>query len=108
MSEIKDLGEKGQITETIYFANKQNFSYTIRMIDDAPSISAEFDNQKVIIKVPTTDAKEWINTDRVGLENYQVIEKDVSLNILLEKDFKCLTRRVGESDMFPNPNEAHT
>jgi hypothetical protein len=108
MSEINNLGKKGFVTETINFANQKNLSYTIRLNEKAEIITASFEQNEVIINVPVKDAEEWIKTDKVGIEYNQKIDDEKSLRILLEKDFKCLTRRVGEDDMFPNPIKAHT
>ena len=53
-------------------------------------------------------ASDWVNTELVGMDNHS--DNDEKLKILIEKDFACLTERVGEdeSDMFPHPEgETH-
>ena len=108
MSEIERLGETGSVKETIRFADNQEFIYTITADSEAGSIAASFDNNHVSISVPVNLAKEWVQSDKVGLEHTQVVDEGLSLNILLEKDFKCLTRRDGEGDMYANPNESRS
>ena len=108
MSEIEQLGNTGSVTETISFGNRQSLVYTVRVDDKAASIFAAFYNNEVLIRLPAVMAEKWIGTEKVGLEKDQAMNGDTTLNILIEKDFKCLTERSeDESDMFPNPNEVH-
>ncbi len=107
MSEIEQLSQTGRVTETISFAPDQALVYSILSSDDADTISVGFSDNEVAVKIPRGIAKNWCESEEVSLETSQVIHKEIRLKILLEKDFKCLTRRGDEGDMFPNPNEAH-
>lgn len=107
ISEIAQLRETGLVTESIQFPNMQALTYSIRIDEKANEMSSSFENGKVSVSVPKETAKQWLETEEVGVETLQVINEDLSLNILLEKDFKCLTERANEVDMFPNPEEVH-
>ena len=107
ISEIARLRETGSVTEKIQFSPTQILTYSI-LVDNASSkISSSFTGNQVVVKIPEKLAKPWLEADEVGLETSQVINEKHTLNILLEKDFKCLTPRADEVDMFPNPEEFH-
>ena len=52
-------------------------------------------------------AKQWVESDQVGLEGEQSLGSANVLKILVEKDFTCLTKRKGDEDLdtFPHPQE---
>ena len=47
----------------------------------------------------------WATSDQVSIDGEQVLVDGEKLNILVEKDFICLTGRddEDESDMYPHP-----
>lgn len=104
-SEIAQLKEKGFVSEEIRFDTNQSITYTIQVENNKGKITSCFENDKIIISVPSILAKSWIETEKVGLEQYQIINENLGLRILLEKDFICLTRPMDSDNMdsFPNP-----
>ena len=107
ITEIEQLSKNGRVTETIDFAPDQTLTYSIISNNDAGTISASFTSNEVSVNIPGPIAKDWCDSEEVSLETSQVIDEGTRLKILLEKDFKCLTRRDDETDMFPNPKKAH-
>ncbi len=105
-SEIEQLRETGSITEFIHFQGSNKLAYTVLIDDTTDSISTDFQDNEVSIRVPSETADRWINTEQIGIERNQVIDEGLTLNILLEKDFVCLTRPMeGDNlDAFPNPS----
>ncbi len=107
MTEIEQLSINGSVTETVRFAPDQILGYSIIVSKNATAITARFEANAVVVNIPQSMAADWCEGEDVSLEEDQVIGQGELLKILLEKDFQCLTRRDGEGDMFPNPNEPH-
>lgn len=110
-TELARFAETGTIEETIEFggAAKQNFVYALQTANGAKEIRATFENNRITVFVPQTQADEWTTTARVGIENVQSIGDGAkTLRLLIEKDFACLEPRAGDgdADAFPHPLEA--
>lgn len=104
-SEIKTLEKNGIVSENITFSATQKLVYTIRISKDSSEISARFEDNKIAVKIPAQTARHWIETDLVGLEMEQKIDNEMTLKILIEKDFVCLERPFDKdnTDAFPHP-----
>lgn len=100
-SEVDEIGKGKTVTETTHFP-KSTFKYSLALHDSDEPMSAQFDNAEICISVNRTIAKTWADSNQVGI----ISPSDAALNILIEKDFQCLTVRDGEdeSDLFNNPN----
>jgi len=107
--EVNDLAERGEVREAIAFGPTatERLGYAIVASDDATVTSARLSGGSVEVFVPRALAREWATNETVGIEAEQAIGAGLSLQILVEKDFACLTPRKGEddTDAFPNPNE---
>lgn len=103
ISEITQLRESGYVEEEIKFSPTQTFTYSIHIKENENQVSSGFLNNSVKINIPNQIAKPWLETDQVSIEHSQVVNEGLSLNILLEKDFQCLSPRENETDMYPNP-----
>ena len=104
-TEVADFGKDGICANKIEFPNGKILTY---QITKAEKLGANFTNDIINIILPEIETKSWVNTDKVGIKGDIALENENTLNILVEKDFKCLTKRAeDESDMFPNPNERH-
>lgn len=99
-SEVAALGKTGQVSESLDFGSGGQLAYVLVASETANKLSATFANGCLQVSVPTSEARDWIDSETIGLE-----EKDTLPAILIEKDFACMTERPGEdeSDMFPNP-----
>ena len=96
----------GSVEDQTCFPGGNSFTYKIQK---GKSYSTEFAQDVLTITVPAKIINDWVTTDKVGIENSVGLTDGSRLDILLEKDFKCLTERPteNESDMFPNPLEKH-
>ena len=107
-TEVKTLLEEGRFAQTVHFGLGpwQQLHYGIQNAA-VSKIEVSFEEQKIWVHVPEIMIDEWARTDVVSLEEHISLNKEMQLRILIEKDFKCLSDRVGEdeSDMFPHPNE---
>jgi hypothetical protein len=103
-SEIAQFKESGTVEEAVEFSPGSKLKYTL-VSADVENITAGYANDRITISVPRADAKDWTDTDQVGLEGAQDTGSNHCLKILIEKDFACLEHRAGEddADTFPHP-----
>lgn len=104
-SEIKILGESSFVSETISFAPTQKLVYLLKISETANEIFARFADGEITIEIPVETAKNWIDTDLIGLDNEQKINGEKKLKILIEKDFVCVERPLDadNKDAFLHP-----
>ncbi|WP_158992819.1 hypothetical protein [Mucilaginibacter sp. L196] len=96
-SDIEHFSKDGYIEETIYFGT-QKLIYALQRYQEN-ELTADFNDQKIVLYIPAYMANEWTTTDRIGFEN-----SNGPLYLLIEKDFKCLDNVAeDQSDNYPNP-----
>jgi hypothetical protein len=96
-SDIDYFSNNGYIEEIIFFGNNK-LVYALQRYQDN-ELTADFNDQKIVLFVPHHMADEWADTDRVGFEN-----TNGPLYLLIEKDFKCMDNVAeDQSDNYPNP-----
>ena len=102
-SEVAYFSEKGEIQETTNFGLK-NFSYGMKASENVSTITADFSNDGITISIPVSLAKNWTDSNKVGLSEEMPIQDKKKLFILIEKDFKCLDETSeDQSDNYANP-----
>lgn len=106
--EVNQLVIKGLVSETIEFGpeKSQQLTYTI-VNKPINEIACSFLEQNILVEVPATVINTWAKSDQVSIRHSQYNKMSKPLDLLIEKDFKCLTVRPGEdeTDLFPNPSE---
>lgn len=107
-TEVKQFDENQVVEARIHFgADSENtLTYRLEKSKTATSIQCTYSNNCISVVVPQQLAAAWANSDQVSLSAEQLLNNEQPLAILIEKDFQCLTDRIGEdeSDAFPNPN----
>jgi hypothetical protein len=107
--EVNELAERGEVRDGIAFGASatERLGYAIVASDSATVTSARLSSGNVEVLVPRALAREWAASETVGFEAEQAVGSGSPLQLLVEKDFACLTPRKGEddTDAFPNPNE---
>ncbi len=110
-SEVAQFRENGYVEEVIEFgavpASRLTYALMAAAENDAENgIASKFEDSKITISIPSLQARQWVDSDQVGIEIDQNIGDGNKLRILVEKDFACAAPRDGEddSDAFPNPN----
>jgi hypothetical protein len=109
-SEVEKLRAEGTISEWTDFGGQHaKFRYELS-VDAVQEPRAEFQDNCIRVFVPQGEAHQWMNSDDVGIEAKQPIGDNEFLKILVEKDFACLTARIGEdeADAFPNSSKSVT
>ena len=86
-SELQQLAKGQRITEQIGFGQGVVFTFSLDITTSKKQVVAYFLNNNLIVKLPKAIAKEWINSNQVGIEVKHPIEKDQNLHILIEKIF---------------------
>lgn len=107
-SEIERLRRGMECREAIRFPGAVLLEYTLEP-SSGTAISASLAGSAIRIGVPERALAAWCSSDRVGLSAEVPCEAAFPLQILIEKDFRCLDDRVEEdqSDMFENPLAEH-
>lgn len=67
--------------------------------------AAFFSDNAVTVRLPESEVLPWATSERVSLQGEQLLDDGSTLDILVEKDFACLTGREDEdeADMYPHP-----
>ncbi|MDH5368064.1 MAG: hypothetical protein OEW67_13850 [Cyclobacteriaceae bacterium] len=106
-TEANELASTGKVEEVLNFG-KATLVYTVESSSDE-SVSVDFKDNIVLITVNNSIINKWYNSDQVGFETTIPLPDGKSFYVLVEKDYKCLTKRPNEdeSDLFENPLEKH-
>lgn len=104
--EVAKFGEQGIVSETINFG-ASSLTYVLRNSADANELSAQFNENEIIVSVPPETARRWTETDLVSLQGEQKLSGGAVLKILVEKDFVCLDRPHDEDNKDAYPNLTH-
>lgn len=106
-SELSKLELESKVEEHITFPNGRVFTFSLNISDDIDALSANMVDDKIQLFIPVQEAKEWINSNQVGIENHLDLpnktssEVSCNLHLLIEKDFPCLDRpEEDKSDTF--------
>ena len=98
--EVTLVRNHGLVESVIEFAPGHSLAYLIEGSPNADAISANFDGRAIRVTIPMHEMTDWVESDRVGIE----ARSQTGVQLLLEKDFKCLHRSVDqEPDAYPHP-----
>ena len=105
-SEVERLLHSGECRETIAFSDSQCLEYALAS-SPANKIAVSLAGTIIRVEVPESDLAGWCSSDEVGLSAEVWVSPETALQVLIEKDFRCLDPRVPEdqSDTFDNPLE---
>ena len=105
--DIEGLIDRGRIDDAVRFGPGLAFSYAVEL-GEAPRErpKASYADGRLSIRIDPEDAEGWLAGERVGFDHEQFVDGGV-VRVLLEKDFACIDRPVGEEAddayAFPNP-----
>lgn len=97
-SDVKTFAETGRVHDVIRFGGGAQMTYALEHADATEALSASFGDAEVVVRMPSSMARAWADTDAITLQASQAIEGDDTLALLVEKDFKCAVPRPGEED----------
>jgi hypothetical protein len=103
--ELAALNSAGEIAETTMFSPARRLTWRLCREDTAACLHADFSSDVLTVRIPSRLLRQWNQPDVISLQDVQAVAPAQELSILLEKDFPCLTPRVGEDerDAFPRP-----
>ena len=103
-TEVDYFGTSGYLEEKTEFGNSE-LVYALQSKANINEISANFEGNTITVSLPELECKDWVETERIGLENKMDIGMGKQLFLLIEKDFVCLDNTLeDQSDNYPNPN----
>ena len=104
-TEVRNLAKGKTISETTQFGLSSFLEYKLSPAN-TPDIQVNFQRGNITVQLPKDICIPWAKGTEISLRKNIHIEGEVILSVLIEKDFKCKTERVGENedDMFPNPD----
>jgi hypothetical protein len=105
--EVAALIETGRVVEALDFGGGARLSYQLSAEEAAECVSADFADGELKVLAPRGAAADWAAGAEVGLYGEQAAGDGGALKIAIEKDFACLTARLGEdeSDNYPHPED---
>jgi hypothetical protein len=103
-SEVRRIADGGVVEETTAFSPLAKLCVRVEPSPHVQKPIATFENQNLTLRLQLKEAREWAESEQVGIEAEQPIGDGAFLRILVEKDFQCLHPRADEiSEAFPNP-----
>jgi len=104
-SEVESFKQSGSISSRIKLTKSPlgSLVYELRHASvDSPELT--FSNGKFTCTLPSKEVIAWENSEQVGIYHSIRIEEGYNLELILEKDFKCLIERSDDDeDGYPNP-----
>lgn len=105
-SEVVKLAGEGKVEDAVSFGSDDADNLLFRIVADRhkEKANASFNANTITVSLPENTVREWAASDQVRIEGSQNV-KNGNLEILIEKDFACLSPRPGEddADTFTNP-----
>jgi hypothetical protein len=103
--DLNMLQTKAEVISSLQFPNGRSLAYGVVLIDGV--VRLDFENDQLTLAAPRQELENWSTSEKVSFSWSIELEKEKgTLEILLEKDFPCLTTRAGEdeSNLYPHPN----
>ncbi|HTM91569.1 MAG TPA: hypothetical protein VL095_04070 [Flavisolibacter sp.] len=103
--EVENFKRYGSVTEVIQLG-KESTDQLRFILQKSPGneITVQFENATTTIHVPQPMADTWTDSDLVGFDAISEIYNGDGLQVLIEKDFKCLDGSDEDNiDAYPNP-----
>lgn len=101
--EVADFAEQNIISETTNFVDTK-FNYCLVADPKLTYIEVSFIESNLTIKLPLETAKQWTDSNEVGIYFNISSSEGKNLQLTIEKDFKCLDETIeDQSDNYENP-----
>lgn len=102
-SDLAVLLDSGSVEQRVAFPAGPALTYRLEA-SSAGAVDARYEAERIVIRFPVADIEAWAKPEEVTLRAELPLD-DGRLEVLVEKDFQCLSPRPGEddADLFPNP-----
>ena len=105
-SEVERLRESATVEDAIHFGGN-HLKYVVAIAGGV--LGATYADGQIRVEIPRELANDFTDTDRVSVEGQQALGSGSRLQILIEKDFKCMHKDgPGDADAYPNPMSSIT
>lgn len=96
--EVARLGAGETVEESAEFSPQQVLRYGIQPGEE---LRTTFESGMALVMLPVEQIRQWASTDEVG-----IYVTSGTLEIAIEKDFRCLTRPEErfDPDVYPHPD----
>lgn len=103
--EVARLAGAGRLEAALRFgpAPGARFVYALEAAAGLDRLGARYESGRLTVLLPAARVQAWASSDEVGLEGTYHGPAGETVQLLVEKDFKCLHREGSEEDTFPNP-----
>jgi len=102
-TDVANLDAKGLVKCKTVISNTAVFSYSLKVDEQAESISADFTNDEITLFLPKKTAEVLTKTSEITVKGWQENGDAEKLFLLIEKDLQCLDpTHEDQSDMYKN------
>jgi hypothetical protein len=104
-ADVLRFKDEGSVASAINFGPGERLFYRLSMDGRIDGPAATFKAGEIDVRLPMEMAVNWTRSDEVGISGNQNLNSDITLQILIEKDFGCLNERPrGEdADTYRHP-----
>jgi hypothetical protein len=103
-SEVRRIADGGRVEQITALSSLAKLCSRVECSPHVQRPVAIFEDQCVTLQLPSMEARQWAESEQIGIEAEQPIGDGTSLRLLVEKDFDCLHPSAeATSDAFPNP-----
>lgn len=100
-SELDQLNRGFAVGESITFPGGQTLVFQLSTDPGISGMEAAWAGAVIDLRLPAKPARDWIETDQVGMESFLPLPNGEQLELLVEKDFPCKDRPgEDQSDLF--------
>ena len=97
-SDLEQLRAEGQTRTRVQLQPALSFVLTI---GDPPAPTAHMEGSTLTVTLPHNAARQWIDSEQVGIEHEQQLADGSRIHLLIEKDFPCAHRpQEDKADTF--------
>ena len=99
-SEVARLSDDGSLEEASEFGSGEVLRYGIETANRLDTVRTSFQAGSVRVSVSATRIRQWAGSDEVGIYG-----NSGTMEVAIEKDFRCLTRpdEQLDPDVYPHP-----
>ncbi len=98
-SEIESLKKGHKLIEKVNLGNAV-FTFSLGPTN-TPNVLTVFEGGQLSVHIPHQQMQAWLNSDEVGIEVEKKFSGGDPLQVLIEKDFPCVTRTTEDkADTF--------
>jgi hypothetical protein len=104
--ELAELEQGKPVADIIHFGPElgQSLRYSLAVQPLAVPVKVEYQENAITVTLAQAQLEEWSREDQVGVYASLDLGSAGLLEVIVEKDFKCLdSRDEQDEDAFPNP-----